>query len=70
MFKCKEHMVQYFYPHLVDITKVWANKDISDAELERTGYVLFRRDRSPEEGVILYINTKSIQAFEIKLERE
>ena len=49
----------------------WANKDISDAELGLTGYVMLRRDRIGRRGggVFLYIK-ESIQAYEIKLERE
>ena len=32
-------------PHILGITEYWANKDISDAELGLTGFVMFRRDR-------------------------
>ena len=43
---------------------------ITDAELGLTGYVMFRRDRIGRRGgVILYVK-ESIQAYEIKLERE
>ena len=47
------------------------NTDITDAELGLTGYVMFRRYRigRREGGVILYVK-ESIQAYEIKLERE
>ena len=38
-------MVEGIDPHITGITKSWANKDISDAELGLTGYVIFRRDR-------------------------
>ena len=31
-------------PHIIGITESWANKDISDAELGLTGYILFRGD--------------------------
>ena len=43
----------------------------TDAELELTGYVMFRRDRIGRRGggAILY-GKQSIQAAEIKLERE
>ena len=56
---------------IIGITESWANKDISDAELGLTGYVMFRRDRIGRRGrgVILYIK-EYIQAYEIKLERE
>ena len=56
--------------HIIGITESWANKDISDAELGLTGYVMFRKDRLGRRGEgILYIK-ESIQAYEIKLERE
>ena len=53
------------------ITESWANIDITDAELGLTGYVMFRKDRIGRRGggVILYVK-ESIQAYEIKLERE
>ena len=43
----------------------------NDAELRLTGYVMFRRDQIGRRGggVILYVK-ESIQAYEIKLERE
>ena len=81
VFKCKEHivhkknelniMVDDINPHIIDITKSWANKDVSDAELGLTGYVMFRRDRIGTRGgeAILYIK-EPFQAYEIKLERE
>ena len=62
-------------PHTIGITESWANIDITGAELKqdmiRTGYVMFRRDRIGRRGggVILYVK-ESIQAYEIKLERE
>ena len=64
-------MVEDIDPHIIGITESWANTDITDAELGLTGYVMFRRDRIGRRGggVILYIK-KSIQADEIKLERE
>ena len=48
-----------------------ADTDITDTELGLTGYVMFRRDRIGRRGggVILYVK-ESIQAYEIKLERE
>ena len=64
-------MVEDINPHIIGITKLWANKDISDAELGLTGYIMFRKDRTRRkgEGIILYIK-ESIQAHEIKLKRE
>ena len=58
-------------PHIIGITVSWGNKDITYVELGLTGYVMYRRDRigRREGGVILYVK-ESIQAFEIKLERE
>ena len=58
-------MVEDIDPH---ITESWANTDITDGEL---GYVMFRRDRIGRRGggVILYVK-ESIQAYDIKLERE
>ena len=64
-------MVQDIDPHIIGITESWATPDISDAELGMTGYVMFRKDRLGRRGggVILYIK-ESIQAYEIKLEKE
>ena len=64
-------MVEDIYPHIIGITESWANTDIKDAELGLTGYVMFRRDRIGRRGggIILYVK-ESIQADEIKLERE
>ena len=80
LFICKEHskqknaqniMVEDIDPHIIGITESWATPDISDAELGMTGYVMFRKDRLGRRGggVILYIK-ESIQAYEIKLEKE
>ena len=62
-------MVEDINPHITGITESWANKDISESGL--TGYAIFRRDRIGRRGggIILYIK-ESIQAYEIKLERE
>ena len=62
-------MVEDIDPHIIDITESWAT--LTDAELGLTGYVIFRRDRIGRRGggVILYVKG-SIQAYEIKLERE
>ena len=64
-------MVEDSDPHIIGITESWANIDITHAELGLTGYVMFRRDRIGRRGggVILYVK-ESIQAYEIKLERE
>ena len=53
------------------VTESWANKDMSDAELGLTGYIMCRRDRIGRRGgaVISYIK-ESIQAYKIKLLRE
>ena len=50
-------MVEDINPHIIGMTESWANKDISDAELILTGYVMFRRYRIGRRGggVILYI---------------
>ena len=63
-------MVEDIDPH-IGLSESWPNKDIADAEFRLTEYVMFRRDRIGRRGggVISYIK-KSIQAYEIKLERE
>ena len=61
-------MVEDIDPHIIGITETWANTNITDAELGLTGYVMFRRYRIGE-GSFLYVK-ESIQAYEIKLERE
>ena len=43
-------MVQDIDADIIALTKSWANKDISDAELGLTGYVMFRRDRLGRRG--------------------
>ena len=65
------NMVEDTDPHIIGITESWANKDITDAELGLTGYVMFKRVpiERRRAGVILYIK-ESIQAYKIKLERE
>ena len=61
-------MIEDIDTHIIGITESWANKDITDAELGLTGYVMFRRDRIGRRGggVILYTK-ESIQAYQIKL---
>ena len=50
-------MVEDIDPHIIGITELWANTDITDAKLGLTGYVMFRRDRIGRRGggVILYV---------------
>ena len=64
-------MVADIDPHVIGITESWANKDIVDAELALTGYVMFKKDirERRKGGVILYIK-ESIQAYEIPLKSE
>ena len=64
-------MVEDSDSHIIGISESCATPDISDAELGMTGYVIFRKDRLGRRGggVILYIK-ESIQAYEIKLEKE
>ena len=65
-------MVEDIDPHIIGITESWATPDIADAELGMTGYVMFRKDRLGRRGggFILYNIKESIQAYEIKLEKE
>ena len=65
------NMVEDIDPHIICITESWATPNISEAELGMTGYVMFRKDKLGRRGggVILYIK-ESIQAYEIKLEKE
>ena len=55
--------------HVIGITESRANKDIVDAELALTDYVLFRKDIRGRRGggVIVYIK-EYIQAYEITLQ--
>ena len=64
-------MVEYIDPHIIGITEYWPTTDITEAELGMTGYAKFKKDRLGRRGggVILYI-TKSILAYEIKLEKK
>ena len=64
-------MVADIDPHVIGITESLANKNIVDAELALTGYVMFRKNRRERRGggVILYIK-ESIQAYEITLKSE
>ena len=62
-------MVEDIDLHVIGKTESWANIHLQDAELVHTGYVMLRRSRIGRGGVILYVK-ESIQADEIKLERE
>ena len=64
-------IVDNIKPHIIGITESWANNDITDAELGREGYVMFRRDRMGKRGggVLLYIK-ETIPAYEVQLQEE
>ena len=52
-------MVADIDPHVIGITESWANKDIVDAELALTGYVMFRKEMTQkysERLLMLQIN--------------
>ena len=50
-------MVGDIKPHIIGITESLAKNDITDAELEREGYAMFRKDRMGKGGgrVLVYI---------------
>ena len=52
-------MIAYIEPNIIGITVSWAHKDMVDAELARSGYVMFRKDRQERrgDGVIMFILT-------------
>ena len=56
-------MIEDTDPHVIGITESWAHKHIPDAELGRTGYVMFRKDEIVRRGggVILYIEESKSQ---------
>ena len=58
-------------PHIIGITESCANNDITDAELGREGYVMFRKDRIGRRGggVLSYIK-ETIPAYEVQLREE
>ena len=60
-------MVDDIKPHTIGITELWANNDITYAELGLEGYVRFRKDRIGRRGggVLLYI-TETIPAYEVQ----
>ena len=64
-------MVDDIKPHIIGITESWANNDITNAELELEGYVMFRKDRIGRRGggVLLYIKD-TIPAYEVQLQEE
>ena len=64
-------MVDYIKPHIIGITESWANNDITDAELGREGFAMFRKDRMGRKGggVLLYIKD-TIPAYEVQLQEE
>ena len=47
-------MVEDIDPHIIGMTESWANKDITDAELGLTGYVMFIRDGTGEGRYCIY----------------
>ena len=53
-------MVPDIDPQVIGITESWANKDIVDAELALTGYVMFTKDRQERRGVELFYMYKRI----------
>ena len=55
--KKTDYMVDDIKPHIIGITESWAHNDITDAELGREGYIMFRKDRIGKKGVgiLLYI---------------
>ena len=44
-------MVTYIDTRVIGVTESWANKDIVDAELALTVYVMFRTDRRERREV-------------------
>ena len=66
-----DFMIADMEPDIIGITESWAHKDMVDAELMLSGYVMFRKDRQERMGggVIMYIKD-STQAYEIQMEKE
>ena len=64
-------MVDDIKPHIIGITELWANNDITNAELGQEGYVKFRKDRIGGRGggVLLYIKD-TMPAYEVQLQEE
>ena len=63
-------MVEEIDPHITGITESCSNKDISDAELELIGEIMFRARRGRRGGGFILHIKESIEAYEIKLQRE
>ena len=59
--------VETLHPDIVGVTESWATDKIYDAELELTGYTLFRKDRVLKRGggVLLYVK-KELEAVEFE----
>ena len=55
-----DNMVSDIDPQVIGISESWANKDIVDAELALTGYVMFRKDRQERRGVESFYMYKRI----------
>ena len=53
-------MVDDIKPHIIGITESWANNDITDAELGREGYVMFRKDRMGRRGGGFYYTSRKV----------
>ena len=55
--KCQKHnkkrdfMVVDIEPDIKGITESWAHKDMVDAELMLSGYVMFLKDRQEKKGL-------------------
>ena len=64
-------MVADIEPDTIGITESWAHKDMVDAELMLSDYVMFRKDRQERigGGVIMYIKD-FIQAYKIQMKKE
>ena len=53
-------MVEDTDPHIIGISESWANTDTTYAELELTGYIMFRRDRVEIRGGELFYTLKNL----------
>ena len=63
-------MVDEIKPHIIGITELWANNDITNAELGLEGYVMFRKDiMGTRVGVLLNIK-ETIPAYVVQLQEE
>ena len=52
--------VETLHPDVIGVTESWATDKIYDAELQLTGYTVFRKDRVANKGggVLLYVKTE------------